>query len=117
MHLHMLHGIFKQHQVHCRVELVVGVYRFSKNCLQVFPVLHWHVTRVLRASSKVAINKGLLQQHALVSTLQENTDKLWDESHRRSHLGQETGSHQQLCAQADQTMCLNWTQHIANQLL
>lgn len=83
----MLHGVFKQHQVHGGVELVVGVYRFSENRLQAFPVLHWHVTRVLRTSSKVAINKGLLQHHALTSTLQENTDKVWDESHLESHPG------------------------------
>lgn len=70
--LHVLHGIFKQHQVHRRVELIVVVYHFSKNCLQPFPVFHWHVTWVFLTMGKVAINKRLLHQHTIVSTLQEN---------------------------------------------
>lgn len=68
---HVLHGVFKQNQVHGSVQLIVALQGFRKNGPQSLPVLHRQVPRVLPTVSKVAIDEGLPRQRVTVYALQE----------------------------------------------
>ena len=69
LHLHVLHGIFKQHQVHHGVDLIVRVQRLLQNLLQGLPRWHRQVLRFSNPRRKVAVYQRLCFKDFLVHIL------------------------------------------------
>lgn len=63
---HVLHGIFKQHQVHDCIHFIVGVQSLIQSLTERLPGTHWQVLGISYAFGKVAINKWLAVQLLLL---------------------------------------------------
>ncbi len=71
--LHVLHGFFKQHQVHVRVQLIVVLKSVHQGLLKLLQVSHLCVTRLNHTMSKMGVNQWLVDKNRLIYTLQRES--------------------------------------------
>lgn len=67
---HVLHGFFKQHQVHVRVQLIVVLKSVHQGLLKLLQVSHLCVTRLTHTVSEVRVDQWLVDKNRLIYTLQ-----------------------------------------------
>ncbi len=84
--LHVLHGFFKQHQVHVRVQLIVVLKSVHQGLLKLLQVSHLCVTRLNHTMSKMGVNQWLVDKNRLIYTLQRESKTYLFDKWRSSSL-------------------------------
>ena len=69
--LHMLHGVFKQNEVHDSIDLVVRLQSLFQNLVQWVPGGHSQILGLPNAAGKVAVDERVRVQWTLVHILSE----------------------------------------------
>lgn len=72
--LHVLHGFFKQHQVHVRVQLIVVLKSVHQGLLKLLQVSHLCVTRLTHTVSEMGVDQWLVDKNRLIYTLQRERE-------------------------------------------
>lgn len=70
----MLHGFFKQHQVHVRVQLIVVLKSVHQGLLKLLQVSHLCVTRLTHTVSEMGVDQWLVDKNRLIYTLQRERE-------------------------------------------
>lgn len=68
---HVLHGFFKQHQIHDWVQLIVVLEGIHQCLLKLLQVSHLRVTRLTHTVSKMRVDQWLVDKNRLIYTLQK----------------------------------------------
>lgn len=69
--LHVLHGFFKQHQVHVRVQLIVVLKSVHQYLLKLLQVSHLCITWLTHTVSEMGVDQWLVDKNRLIYTLQK----------------------------------------------
>ena len=68
---HVVHGIFKEDQVHDSVELIVGLEGVLQCVSEGVPGADWPVARLPNTTGKVAVDERLLPECLIIQILHE----------------------------------------------
>ena len=67
----MLHGVFKQNQIHHCIDLIVGIQRFFQRLAEAFPRRNAEVLGLSDSAGKVAVDERHCFQSFIVDVLKE----------------------------------------------
>lgn len=71
---HVLHGLFKQHQVHVRVKFIVMLQSVHQRLLKLLQVCHPSVPRFTRTVSEVRVDQWLVDEDRLIDALRRQRE-------------------------------------------